>query len=441
MVLDNLKETLRKSVNRIVNSIFVDRELIRETVKDIQRALLLADVEVSLVVELGRRIEKRALEERPRGLGEKEHVIKVLYEELKAILGKKKELPIKKYRIMLVGLYGQGKTTTAAKIAKYFKKKGLKVGLIQADVHRPAAYEQLKQLAESINVKFYGNPSERDPTKIIREGLKALKDVDVLIVDTSGRHALEEDLIEEMKRIKSELSPDEVWLIIDASIGQKAGEHSRVFHEAVGITGVIVTKMDGSAKGGGALTAVAKTGAPIVFIGVGEKVDDLEHFDPDSFISRLLGMGDIKALIEKVQEVVPEKKAEELTKKILSGRITMNDVYEQLEALLNMGPLKRVLELLPFGFGVPQIDESALEITQEKLKKFKVIIDSMTEEEREDPSIIRGSRITRIARGSGSSEDEVRELLKYYEQLKTFYKSFGRNRKLRRALMRQLKLT
>ncbi|MCD6503354.1 MAG: signal recognition particle protein [Euryarchaeota archaeon] len=441
MVLDNLKETLRKSVNKIVNSIFIDRELIKETVKDIQRALLLADVEVSLVVDLGRKIEKKALEERPKGLGEKEHVIRVLYEELKSILGKKKELPIKKYRIMLVGLYGQGKTTTAAKIAKYFKKKGLKVGLIQADVHRPAAYDQLKQLAEKINVKFYGDPSEKDPVNIVRKGLEVLKDVDVLIVDTSGRHALEEDLIEEMKRIKSVLSPDEIWLVLDASIGQKAGEHSKAFHDTVGITGVIVTKMDGSAKGGGALTAVAKTGAPIVFIGVGEKIDDLEHFDPDSFISRLLGMGDLKALIEKVQEVVPEKKAEEMTKRFLSGRITMNDVYEQLEAVLNMGSLKRVLELLPLGFGAPQIDESTLEITQEKLRRFKVIIDSMTKEEREDPSIIKGSRIIRIARGSGSSEEDVKELLKYYEQLKVLYKSFGRNRKFRRALMRQLRLT
>ena len=438
MVLDELKDVLRKNVNKIVNSIFVDKELIKETVKDIQRALLKADVDVSLVVELGRKIQKRALEERPRGIGEKEHVIKVLYEELVSILGKKKDLPLKKY-IMLVGLYGQGKTTTAAKIAKYFKKRGLKVALIQADVYRPAAYDQLKQLSEKVGTKFYGDPKEKDPTKIVRKGLEELKDADVIIVDTSGRHALEKDLIEEMKRIKNVLNPNEIWLVLDATIGQKAGEHAEAFHEAVGITGVVITKMDGTAKGGGALTAVAKTGAPIVFIGVGEKIDDLEHFDPDSFISRLLGMGDIKALIEKIQEAVPEKKAEDLAKKMLSGKITMNDVYEQLNAVLNMGSLRRIMELLPIGFGMPTLDAEALEITQEKLKRFKVIIDSMTKKERENPSIIRGTRITRIARGSGTSEEEVRELLKYYEQLRTLYKSFGRNRKLRRALMRQLR--
>jgi len=439
MVLDELKDVLRKNVNKIVNSIFVDKELIKETVKGIQRALLKADVDVSLVVDLGRRIQKRALEERPKGIGEKEHVIKVLYEELVSILGKKKDLPLKKYRIMLVGLYGQGKTTTAAKIAKYFKKRGLKVGLIQSDVYRPAAYEQLKQLSEKVGTKFYGDPQEKDPTKIVRKGLEELGDVDVIIVDTSGRHALEKDLIEEMKKIKSVLNPNEIWLVLDATIGQKAGEHAEAFHEAVGITGVIITKMDGTAKGGGALTAVAKTGAPIVFIGVGEKIDDLEHFDPDSFISRLLGMGDIKALIEKIQEVVPEKKAEDLAKKMLSGKITMNDVYEQLNAVLNMGSLRRIMDLLPIGFGMPTLDKEALEITQEKLKRFKVIIDSMTKKERENPSIIRGTRITRIARGSGTSEEEVRELLKYYDQLRTIYKSFGRNRKLRKALMRQLR--
>ncbi|HEC96427.1 MAG TPA: signal recognition particle protein [Euryarchaeota archaeon] len=441
MALDDLKDALRRNVNKIVNSIFIDKELIKETVKDIQRALLKADVDVSLVVELGRRIQKRALEERPKGIGEKEHVIKVLYEELVSILGKKKELPLKKYRIMLVGLYGQGKTTTAAKIAKYFKKKGLKVGLIQSDVYRPAAYDQLKQLSEKIGAIFYGDPKEKDPTKIVKRGLEELKDVDVIIVDTSGRHALEKDLIEEMKKIKNVLNPNEIWLVLDATIGQKAGEQAEAFHEAVGITGVIITKMDGTAKGGGALTAVAKTGAPIVFIGVGEKIDDLEHFDPDSFISRLLGMGDIKALIEKIQEAVPEKKAEDLAKKVLSGKITMDDVYEQLNAILNMGSLRRIMDLLPIGFGMPTLDKDALELTQEKLKKFKVIIDSMTKKERENPSIIRGTRITRIARGSGTTEEEVRELLKYYDQLKAIYKSFGRNRKLRRALMRQLKFS
>ncbi len=441
MVLDDLKKALRESVGKIMKSVFVDKALIREVIRDLQRALLKADVDVSLVVELSKRIEERAIKEREKGVAPRSQVLKVLYEELVRIVGKKKELSLGKHRIMLVGLYGQGKTTSAAKIALYYRKKGLRVGLIEADVHRPGAYDQLRQLAEKIGVPFFGIKGEKNAVKIVKKGLKELQGVDIVIVDTSGRHRLEKDLIEEMERVKKALDPDEIWLVLDATIGQSAKDHVKAFHESVGITGVVLTKMDGSAKGGGALTAAAMTGAPIVFIGTGEHVEDIEPFDPDSFISRLLGFGDVKALMKELEQTIDQKKAEEISKRIFKGKITMEDVYEQLEALTKMGPLRKVLDMLPLGSGLPQLNDEQIRMTQEKLMKFKVIISSMTKEERQNPSIIRHSRIRRIARGSGTSEKDVQELLRYYENMKTMFKRIGRNRKLRRALMKQLKLT
>src|SRR5438445_2566428 len=223
-------------------------------------------------------------------MSSREDVVRIIYQDLVNILGSTRELPIQKQRILLVGLYGQGKTTTAGKLAKFFQKKGLSVGLIAADVHRPAAYDQLKQLAEQINAGFYGDPAAKDATKIARAGVKTLESTDVIIVDSSGRHALEPDLIKEIESVGKAVQADERLLVLDATVGQQAGPQAKAFHEAVAITGVIVTKLDGTAKGGGALSAVAEVKAPIVFIGVGEKIDDLEKFEPPRFISRLLGM-------------------------------------------------------------------------------------------------------------------------------------------------------
>lgn len=442
MVLDDLSESLKSTLKKIANAIYVDSKLIKDVVRDIQRALLQADVKVKLVFEISKKIEKRALEEKPPpGMSAREHVIRIVYEELVNLLGERRELPIKKQVIMMVGLYGQGKTTTCGKLAVYFKKKGLRPALIAGDVHRPAAYEQLKQIADQIKVPFYGNKEEKDAVKVVEKGIESLKKVsDVIIVDTSGRHKLEDDLIKEMKDIFDAVKPDEKLLVIDATTGQQAGPQAKAFDDAIDITGIILTKLDGTAKGGGALSAAAEVGAPILFIGTGEHIDDFEKFDPASFISRLLGMGDIKSLIEKAEESLKGKDAEKTARRIMSGKFTLHDMYEQMEMISGMGSLKKITEMLPFGFpGKGKIKDKDIESTEDKLKIFKVIMDSMTEEEMNDPSIINSSRIKRIARGAGVENRNVKELLRYYNVMKRAIRSFSDDRKIRKNLMKQLK--
>ena len=436
-MLKSFGESLRSAFRRVVNAPFVDKEVVKEVVKDIQRALIMGDVNVKLVLEVSRKIEKRALEEKPlAGMSNREHVLKILYEELSSILGKGKELPLKKQKIMMVGLYGQGKTTTCGKIARYFQKRGMKVALIAADVHRPAAYEQLSQIASHIDVPVYGGG--KDAVKVVKEGLEKFSKYDVIIIDTAGRHSLEKDLIKEMEKIAKIVKPEEKLLVIDASIGQQAGKQAKAFNDAIGITGVVLTKMDGTAKGGGALSAVAATGAPIVFIGVGEHIDDIEKFDASRFLSRLLGMGDLETLMEKAREAMKgkEKKMEETAKKMLSGKFTLVDMYEQMEALSNMGPFQKIAELLPFGGKMK--DEQIYE-TQKKLQKYKVIMDSMTRQELENPSIIKASRIKRIARGAGVEARDVKELLRQYNMSKKMMKSFS-SKKMQRKLLKQFGL-
>jgi signal recognition particle subunit SRP54 len=441
MVLDSLADSLRGTLKKIANAAYIDKTLIKEVVREIQRALLKADVNVKMVFQLTQTVEKRALEEKPpAGMSSREHVIRIIYEEMVNILGEAREISLKKHVIMLVGLYGNGKTTTCGKLAKYFHKKGLKTGLIAGDVHRPAAYDQLKQIADKINVPFYGEAGAKNPIKIVKKGLKKFSNVDVVIIDTAGRHALEDDLINEMKRIFKATDPDEKFLVIDATIGQQAGPQAKAFHEAIGITGVVLTKLDGTAKGGGALSAVGETKAPIVFVGTGEHLDDLEKLDPPRFISRLLGMGDIQTLLERAQESMDEELAEETARKIMSGKFTIKDMYKQMDMISGMGPLQKLWKYLPFNMSGKMSDE-AVEETQEKMKKFKVIMDSMTDEEMENPQIIKSSRVKRIARGAGCETKDVKALLKYYNMSRKAVKGFASNRKLRKKLMQQLKFT
>ena len=320
MVLDNLGDSLRKTIKKIANAVHIDAKLVKEIVKDIQRALLQEDVNVKLVVQLSKQIETRSLEEKPpAGMSNREHVIHIVYQELVNILGEPRELPIKKQIIMMVGLYGQGKTTSCGKLATYFKKKGLRPALIAGDVHRPAAYEQLNQIADRVEVPFYGNKKSKDAVKVIKEGLdKFRRTSDIIIVDTSGRHKLEDDLIEEMKGIFKTTKPDEKLLVMDAAMGQQSGPQAKAFSDAIGITGIILTKLDGTAKGGGALSAAAVVGAPIIFVGTGEHPADFEKFEPQGFISRLLGMGDIKSLLEKAEESLNGKDAEKTARRLMS---------------------------------------------------------------------------------------------------------------------------
>jgi len=430
LVLEKLGSSLYESLRKILHISVVDEAAVKELVRDLQRSLLQADVNVQLVLELSKTIEERALKEKvPPGIPRREHVVKVVYEELTRFLGEKpvplKVTPGKRNVFMLVGIQGSGKTTTAAKLARYYQKRGFKTGLICTDTFRAGAFAQLQQLADQINVPIYGDMKEKNPVKIASKGLKEFEDCEVVIADTAGRHKDEESLIKEMKQLEKAIQPDEVVMVIDGTIGQQAAVQAEAFHKATPIGSIIVAKLDGSARGGGALSAVAATGAPIKFIGTGEKTDAIEAFDPPRFVGRLLGMGDLQSLLEKVKEAevkVPEKKA----KAILSGKFTLADMYEQFEAVRSMGPFSRILKMVP-GFGY-EIPADKLDIAEDQLQKFRVIIQSMTPEERESPKIIKSSRTRRIARGSGTTEKDVKTLLQQYNMMRKMMKSLRRKR-------------
>ena len=426
MVLEKLSESLKNTLQKIAKSMFVDEKLINELVKDIQRALLQADVNVKLVFELTQRIKDRITkEETPGALTKKEHLINVVYEELTKFLGgEKSEIKLgdkMPNKIMLVGLFGSGKTTTCGKIAKFFMKRGKRVALIGLDVHRPAAMDQLEQVGKQINVPVFILKGEKDPVKIYENFRNEYSRLDLLLVDTAGRDALSEDLIDELKDVHKVVQPDESLLIISADIGQAAQTQAKAFHEAGAITGVIVTKMDGTAKGGGALSACAVTGAPIKFIGVGEKVDDFEQFNPKGFVGRLLGMGDLEALLEKAKEAITEEEAKDIEKKLLKGEFNLIDLYSQMEAMSKMGPLGKVLEMVP-GLGQLSLPKEALQVQEGKLKKWKHAMNSMTKLELEDPTIIDAQHIERISNGSGVPTTDIRDMIKQYNQSKKLVK-------------------
>ncbi len=426
MVLEKLSESLKNTLSKIAKAMFVDETLINELVKDIQRALLQADVNVKLVFELTQKIKERALKEQaPHGLTKKEQLINIVYEELVKFLGGEKneiKLPDKKpNKIMLIGLFGSGKTTQAGKLAKYFTKRGKKVALLGLDVHRPAAMDQLEQVAKTAHVPAFIKRNEKDPVKIYNEFEKECRNYDIIIIDTAGRDALSQDLIDELKKVHELAKPDESLLVISADIGQAAQSQAKAFHEAGAITGVIITKMDGTAKGGGALTACAVTGAPVKFIGIGEKIDDLEQFNPQGFVGRLLGMGDIESLLEKAKEAITEEEAKDIQQKLLKGEFNLIDLYQQMEAMSKMGPLGKIMEMIP-GMGQLKLPKEALQVQEEKLNKWKHAMNSMTKAELEDPEILDAKRIERISRGSGIPTGEIRDLLKQYRQSKKLIK-------------------
>ncbi|MDK2974784.1 MAG: signal recognition particle subunit [Methanofollis sp.] len=410
-MLDSLSSSLKDALKKIAGKTVVDRAAVEELVRSLQRALLQADVNVRLVMHLSQSIKKRALEEEPpKGMNVREHVLRIVYQELVGLMGNAGKTDLSRQTILMAGLQGSGKTTTTAKLARYFQRKGLKVGVICADTFRPGAYRQLATLCAKINVPIFGDPAEKDALLIVRDGIKRFAETEIVIIDTQGRHALEDELIKEIVDINEIAAPDHRWLVIDAALGQQAAEQARRFNEAIGIDGVLITKMDGTAKGGGALSAVSETKSGIVFIGDGETIDDLERFDPDSFISRLLGMGDLKALTERAEEAMADEEMD--VNAMMRGKFTLRDMYRQLEAVNKMGPLKQVMSMLPLG-GM-QIPEDAYDVTSTKMDRYKVIMNSMTSAELDDPQIISGSRVHRISRGAGASPEDVRELLKYH---------------------------
>ncbi len=421
--MDKLGGSLQDALKKLVGAGRIDERTVNEVVKDIQRALLQSDVNVKLVMEMSKHIKERAMKEDvPKGMNPREHVIRIVHQELINILGKSTDIQLKPQTIMMIGLQGSGKTTTTAKLSRYFQKKGLKPAVVCADTFRPGAYQQLQTLCESLNVPFYGEEGNPDAVGIVERGLKAIGKNDVLIVDTAGRHSLEADLIDEMEQIHAITKPDHKFLVLDGAIGQQASEQARAFNDSIGITGVVITKLDGTAKGGGALSAVSETNSSIAFIGVGETPNDLEKFESDRFISRLLGMGDLKSLLEKAEEAFTEEDMD--MESLMRGKFTLKDMYKQLEAVNKLGPMKQVMNMLPLGGMGIKVPDDAYKVTEDKLGNYRIVMDSMTEEELLNPRVIGSARIKRIARGSGNGPEVVRELLKYHKMMQTAMKGF-----------------
>lgn len=427
-MLEKLSNAIKKATDKLANAVFLDKNLVDQIIKELQRSLIEADVNVQLVLEITQKIKKSALDERLKGVEKKEHIIKLLHDELKLILGEKKELKLenKKNRFMMLGLYGAGKTTTISKLALYYSKRGSKVCAIGLDVHRPAASIQLKQLCDKLNIACFVKPEEKDPTKIWKFFQKELEKYDLVLIDTAGRDSLEKDLIKEIKEISKISKPTEIILVIPADIGQTAKKQATTFKTAVDITGVIITRMDSTAKAGGALTSCYEAKVPVMFIGTGEKPADLEQFNPDSFLSRMLDMGDLETLMEKIRTITDENTLKKTQKNISEGKLTLRDVQAQLESMESIGSMDKMLSLIPgLGKVKDKVSAEKLEQQQQKLKGYKHAINSMTPYEIENPEIIEKetSRLQRISKGSGVSTTDIRNLIKQYKILKEMIQS------------------
>ena len=426
-MLEKLGNVFKKVTDKLANAIFLDKTMVESIVKDLQRALIEADVNIHLVKELSDRIRTAAFDERIKGVEKKEHIIKLLHDYLLEIVGKEEELKLdkgKSQKIMLLGLYGSGKTTTINKLANYYSKRGYKTAMLGLDVHRPAATDQLEQLGKQNNLKVFVNKTEKNAVKIYKQFKEELKEYDLVFVDTAGRHSLDKDLIEEITKLGKEISPSYTILVLPADIGQAAQSQVQEFQKACSINGVIITRMDSSAKGGGALTACHLTKAPVYFITAGEKVNDLEIFSPKGFVSRILGMGDLESLVEKVRSAMNPENENKLKKRLEEGKFTLDDLYDQLKEMQNMGPLGKIAEMIP-GLGKAKIPDNILNTQEEKMKKWKFAIQSMTLEEKENPEIMekQTSRLQRISKGSGVPTSDIRALIKQYKMLKEFMKT------------------
>ena len=438
-MLDNLRTGLRSALKKIVGASDINEELIDSLSKDIQRSLLQSDVNVRQVLSITKNLKERALNEQPpKGLTKKDHIITILYNEISSLLGytgshiihidKTTSIPEdsfnfqpgKKNIILMLGIQGSGKTTCTVKIARWLTRHGYKVAIIGADTWRPGALTQLKMNSIKIKVEVYGEEENKDPISIVKRGLEYYKsqDYDVIVIDTAGRHKEESALLEEMNEMNKVTNPALVLLVIDGTIGQQAYSQAKAFHDTAPIGGIVITKLDGTAKGGGALAASAVTGAKIFFIGTGERVDDLELFSPTRFVGRLLGMGDIKALLDMAKKL--EIEADETqAKRLLGGKMTIEDFYSQMENVNKMG-FRNVIENLPGLSGMVKDDQ--LEVLQGKIEKWRFIIQSMTKAEKKDPNMINDARRKRISRGSGITEHEVKDMIKQYNNSKTMMK-------------------
>jgi len=429
MVLEKLGEALKKATDKLSKAIFVDKALIESITKELQRALIAADVNIHLVKEITDKIKEKASDEKIKGIEKKEQLVKLLYDIILEIIGgEKKELKLndkKQTIIMLLGLYGAGKTTTAGKLGVYYSKRGKKVALLGLDVHRPAASDQLEQLAKQSKLSVFIDKNEKDALKIYKKYKEELDGYDVLIVDTAGRHSLDKELVKEIKTLNEKIKPDYKILVIQADIGQAAKTQASEFQKALSVNGVIITRMDSTAKAGGALTACHETKAPVFFIGTGEKPSEFETFNPQAFISRILGLGDLEGLLEKVQSAVDSKNQKSMKEKLEKGEFDLRDFQEQIKSMSSIGSFDKLLEMVPGFSGLKgKMPENAMGLQEEKVKRWNHAINSMTAEEIKNPEIIekQTTRLGRIAKGSGTTTSDIRQLIKQYKLIKEFTK-------------------
>ena len=393
---------------------------INAAMREVKLALLEADVNFKVVKEFVASVKEKSLgEEVMASLNPAQQVIKIVNDELTELMGgtgTKLTYSPKGFTIyMMVGLQGTGKTTTCGKLAKWLKKNGKKPMLCACDIYRPAAIDQLEIVGESVEVPVFTMRDCKDPSKIASEAIKDAerKGYNVLIIDTAGRLQIDEALMEELEQLKKTVRPHEILLVVDALTGQDAVNAAEGFNNRLGIDGIIMTKMDGDSRGGAALSTKKVTGRPIKFVGMGEKMDELQEFHPERMASRILGMGDMMSLIEKAQEDYDEKKAEELERKIRKNKFTLEDFLEQMGQIRNMGGIAKVLDMMP-GMGKAKSEDIAR--GEQEFKQFEAIIQSMTKQERENPQILNASRRKRIAAGSGQSVQKINQLIKRYDE-------------------------
>ena len=427
-MFSNLSEKLDKVFRNIRGKGYLTEQNIKDALREIRLALLEADVNFRIVKNFVAEVEKRALgAEVMKSLTPGQQVIKIVHEQLIALMDTEgfelKAYNNKLTKIMLVGLQGSGKTTACAKLALHFRKKNIKPMMVACDVHRPAAIDQLQILGKQINIPVIAEDS-KDVLRIADTALRqAQKDlINLLVFDTAGRLHIDEVMMDEVLRLKSFVKPDYIFFVADAITGQEAVNVAKEFYDKLAFDAVILTKLDGDARGGAALSIKAVTERPVAFVGVGEKINDLEVFHPDRMASRILGMGDVLSLIEKAEEAVDAKESEKLAKKMLKNQFTLNDFLKQLQSIKKMGSLESIIRMIPgLGHKLP----ADLKIDDNALKHVEAIIQSMTDRERERPDILNGSRRLRIAKGCGRSVMEVNRLLRQFEDMKKMMKKFS----------------
>ncbi|MDQ7028398.1 MAG: signal recognition particle protein [Ardenticatenia bacterium] len=437
-MFDELSQKLQHTFDRLAGRGRLTEKDVDTAMREVKLALLEADVNFKVVREFVQRVKEKAIgEEILKSLTPAQVVVKIVHDELIELLGEPSRLNVDgppPAVIMLVGLQGSGKTTTAGKLANWLRQQGRRPLLVAADTYRPAAVRQLQVLGEQLGIPVHAEGIEPPPPEIAERAVHQAKRLghDVVIIDTAGRLQVNEALMEELEEIKRRVAPREILLVADAMTGQEAVNVARTFHERVGLTGVIFTKVDGDARGGAALSIRKVTGVPIKFLGVGEKLDALEPFHPDRLASRILGMGDVLTLVEKAQQTIDVEKAQQLEQRLMEGKFDLEDFLEQLQQLKKMGPITQLLDLIPGFSGLKH--QIPLDVTERELRKIEAIINSMTREERRHPQIINASRKRRIARGSGTTVQEVNQLLKQFRMMQRMIREMtgkGRGRKPR----------